>query len=66
MGWLIANGFLLLVVLIAAGYAWLVFFLLKLAGLHQFGLVVIMGFTAALVATYYTTRAIHAALAKYV
>lgn len=65
MGWLVANGFLLLVVLVAAGYTWLVFFLLKLASLHEYGLVVIAGFALALVATYYTTRAIHAVLSKY-
>ena len=59
MGWLIANAFLLVVVLIAVGYTWLAFFLLKLAHLHEYGLLVLAAFAGALVATYYTCRSLY-------
>lgn len=64
MGWLIANGFLLLMVLIAAGYTWLAFFLLKSANLHEYSILVMLGFAAAIVATYYTARAVHAFIVR--
>lgn len=63
MGWLIANAFLLIVVLTAAGYTWLVFALLKLLGLHEYSIVVVAGFAVALFATYHTTKALHRLIA---
>lgn len=66
MGWLLANGFLMLVVLVAAGYVWLAFFLLKLASLHESPIILLAAFSAALIATYFTMKGAHAVLAKRV
>lgn len=66
MGWLLANLFLLAVVLTAAGYMWAAFFLAKAAGLDEYTVVVLAAFIAALIATYYTCKWLHATIQKRV
>jgi hypothetical protein len=66
MGWLLANAFLLVLVLVAVGYTWLAFFMLKLVGLQDYGLLVLMMFALAIVATYHTAKRLHRLIARFI
>lgn len=64
MGWIFANLFLLAIVLVGAGYALLALWLLKLVHLNESLIAVLIIFTAALFATYFTMKHVHRWISK--
>ncbi len=59
MQFVFANLFLLTLVLVGAGYALLSIWLLKLVSLHENLGVMLILFTCALIATYFTMKWVH-------
>ena len=64
MGWIFANLFLLVLVLVCAGYTWLAFAILKLVYLDQNLLSAFSVCTVALVMTYFTMKYAHRWIAR--